>query len=61
MHVSLIDLFCKVQAEVVTVVNCMLSSAAKCYTDFCMGPKGCNLLLQVTGTEPMQVAKLVMV
>ena len=58
---TLIDLYCKVQVEVVTLVNCMLSGVAKCCANFSMGPKGCNLLLWVTGTEPMRVAKLAMV
>ena len=57
----LTDVCCKVQVEVVTLVNCMLSGAAKCYTNFSMGPKGCNLLLWITGTEHIRVAKLAMI
>ena len=36
----LTDLCCKVQVEVVTLVNYMLSGAAKCCANFSMGPKG---------------------
>ena len=39
MHVKLTVLCCKVQAKVVTLGNCMLSSAAKCYTYVVRGRK----------------------